>query len=248
MQDNTSCCCENGGSSKDRLENCVVCGKPLVYFSEEKLLQCHICGKMKPANAACGDGHFVCDECHSSGGAAVLDYLLNSSERDPMVLFLQVCQLDGVHLHGPEHHSMVPCVLLTAYRNCGGKLDLQTALPEGWKRGQKLVGGACGFLGVCGAASGAGIFASIVSGATPLTPRQWSIPQKLTAACLEAMTKIGGPRCCKRTGRIAIECAAQFSGKEFGVPLPCSQPKCDYSGRNRECIRRRCPFFAPTWP
>ena len=246
MQDNTSCCCENGGSSKDRPENCVVCGKPLVYFSEEKLMQCHICGKMKPANAACEDGHFVCDECHSSGGAVVLDHLLNSSERDPMVLFLQVCQLDGVHLHGPEHHSMVPCVLLTAYRNCGGELDLQTALPEGWKRGQKLVGGACGFLGVCGAASGAGIFASIVSGATPLTPRQWAIPQKLTAACLEAMTKIGGPRCCKRTGRIAIECAAQFSGKEFGVPLPCSQPKCDYSGRNRECIRRRCPFFAPT--
>lgn len=246
MQDHTSCCCENGGSSKERPENCAVCGKPLVYFSEEKLMQCHICGKMKPANAACEDGHFVCDECHSSGGAAVLDYLLNSSERDPTVLFLQVCQLDGVHLHGPEHHSMVPCVLLTAYRNCGGKLDLQTALPEGWKRGQKLVGGACGFLGVCGAASGAGIFASIVSGATPLTPRQWAIPQKLTAACLEAMTEIGGPRCCKRTGRIAIECAAQFSGKEFGVPLPCSQPKCDYSGRNRECIRRRCPFFAPT--
>ena len=246
MQDNTSCCCENGGNSKERPENCAVCGKPLVYFSEEKLMQCHICGKMKPANAACEDGHFVCDECHSSGGAAVLDYLLNSSERDPMVLFLQVCQLDGVHLHGPEHHSMVPCVLLTAYRNCGGELDLQTALPEGWKRGQKLAGGACGFLGVCGAASGAGIFASIVSGATPLPPRQWAIPQKLTAVCLEAMTEIGGPRCCKRTGRIAIECAAQFSGKEFGVPLPCSQPKCDYSGRNRECIRRRCPFFAPT--
>ena len=30
--------------------------------------------------------------------------------------------LPDVHLHGPEHHGVVPCVLLTAYRNCGGAL------------------------------------------------------------------------------------------------------------------------------
>ena len=241
-----SCCCGNGNN--DRHENCVVCGKPLIYFTEEKLLPCHICGKVKQANAACEGGHFICDECHRAGGGAALNFLMKSKEQDPIALFLQVCQLDGVHLHGPEHHSLIPCVLLTAYHNCGGKINLQTALAEGWKRGQKLAGGSCGFLGVCGAAGGAGIFASIVSGATPLTPRQWAIPQKLTAACLEAIADTGGPRCCKRTGRIAIECAAEFSAKEFSVPLPCSRPRCGYSARNRECIRNRCPFFAAPGP
>ena len=239
--ENASSCCACGRT--DRMENCAICGKPLVYFTEEKLLECGICHQIKPANATCEDGHFVCDECHSEGGTAVLSLLLHSSEKDPIALFLQVAELNDVHLHGPEHHSIVPCVLLTAYHNCGGELDLEKALPEAWKRGQKMSGGSCGFLGVCGAAAGAGIFASIVSGATPLTVKQWSVPQRLTAKCLERMTEIGGPRCCKRTGRIAIECAAAFSETEFGISMPCSRPGCLYSPKNTECIGERCPFF-----
>ncbi len=243
MQISSSCCCGGSGSRTDKKKNCAVCGKPLIYFTEEKLLECRLCHKKKPANAACEDGHFICDECHSGGGAVVRDLLLHSEEKDPITLFLQVTQLEEVHLHGPEHHSIVPCVLLTAYHNCGGELDLEKSLQEAWKRGQKIAGGSCGFLGVCGAAAGAGIFASIISGATPLTPNQWAVPQRLAAQCLEAIAEVGGPRCCKRTGRIAIECAAEFSEKEFGVSMLCSRPKCVYCLWNNECIRDRCPFF-----
>ena len=224
-------------------ENCAICGKPLVYFDREKPLECAVCHQVKPANCACEDGHFVCDACHAGGGAAVLKLLLESPEQDPVVLLHQVFRLPGVHLHGPEHHSIVPCVLLTAYRNCGGKLDLEKSLREAWKRGQKLTGGSCGFLGVCGAAAGAGIFASIISGATPLTTEAWAVPQRLTAACLEAMTAIGGPRCCKRTSRIALEQAAAFSEAEFGVKIPVSRPPCAHWPWNGECIRERCPYY-----
>ena len=223
--------------------NCAVCGKPLVYFTEEKLMECSICHKMKPANAACEDGHFVCDECHCGCGSGILSALKESDEKDPVKLYIEICGLDEVHLHGPEHHSIVPCVLLTAYKNCGGEVDLETALDEAWSRGSQMTGGSCAFLGVCGAAAGAGIFASILCGATPLTGKQWSVPQRLTAKCLDAMTKIGGPRCCKRTGRIAIECAAAFAKEEYGVEMPVSRPQCTYRRLNRECIRERCPYF-----
>ena len=233
-------CC---GRDERRDSNCILCGKPLVYFPAEKMLECRICRRVKPANAACADGHFVCDDCHRGGGAEILAFLKKSREKDPVALLLQVMALEGVHLHGPEHHGIVPCVLVTAFRNCGGRIDLDAALAEAWKRGRKIPGGACGFLGVCGAASGAGVFASVVSGATPLTGKQWEIPQRLTAACLEAMAEVGGPRCCKRTSRIAVECAAAFSEKEFGVSMPVSRPPCTYCARNRECIRLRCPFF-----
>ena len=236
-----SCCC--GTSSDSQKENCVFCGKPLIYFPEEKLLECRICHRIKPANAACEDGHFVCDECHSGCEAVVLTYLRKSNEKDPIALLHQIFKLEDVHLHGPEHHSIVPCVLITAFHNCGGQLDFDSCLLEAWKRGKKISGGACGFLGVCGAAAGAGIFASIVSGATPLTGKQWAIPQRLTAACLEAMAEVGGPRCCKRTSRIAVECAVEFSQREFGVSMPVSRPDCTYWSRNNECIRQRCPFF-----
>ena len=221
----------------------MICGKPLLYFPEEKMLECRICHQIKAANAACEDGHFVCDDCHSGGGAVILDFLQNSCEKDAVSLLLQVLSLDGVHLHGPEHHSIVPCVLVTAFHNCGGMIDFQSSLTEAWKRGRKIPGGACGFLGICGAASGAGIFASIVSGATPLTGKEWAVPQRLTAICLDALSEIGGPRCCKRASRIAIECAAAFSAEEFGIPMPVSKPSCAYWAWNSECIRQRCPFF-----
>ena len=184
--------CRCGG--RDKKKNCAVCGKPLIYFEEEKLLECRLCHKLKPANAACEDGHFICDECHAGGGAEIMDALLRSDEKDPVALFLRLCGREEVHLHGPEHHSIVPCVLLTAYRNCGGRIDLERSLREAWKRGQKIAGGSCGFLGTCGAAAGAGIFASIVSGATPMTPEKWGIPQRLAARCLEKNAETGGPR------------------------------------------------------
>lgn len=241
MTEKTVSCC---GGRRDKKKNCAVCGKPLVYFEEERLLECRLCHRLKSANAACEEGHFICDECHSGGGAAVMAMLLECEEKDPVKLFLGICGTEDVHLHGPEHHSIVPCVLLTAYRNCGGEIELERALREAWKRGQKIAGGSCGFLGICGAAAGAGIFASVVSGASPMKGAEWGLAQKLAAQCLEANAETGGPRCCKRTGRLAIERAAAFSEKEFGVAMPCSRPRCGFSGQNSECLRDRCPFFA----
>ena len=238
--DKNCCCC-----GPDNNQNCIICGKTLIYFQEEKMLECRICHKFKPANACCEDGHFVCDDCHVGGGAPILDYLLCSKEKDPIALYIQVCNLSAVHLHGPEHHSIVPCVLMTTYHNCGGDIEFEECLQEAWARGRKVPGGACGFLGVCGAAAGAGIFASIVSEASPLTEKEWEIPQRLTANCLNAMVKVGGPRCCKRTGRIAIECAAKYSEEVFGVRMSYTTPKCTFSARNKECLHQRCPFFNP---
>ena len=239
MSNNTECCCNVFGSK----ENCIICGKPLVYFNEMKMLKCSICGKVKAANASCEDGHFVCDDCHSGGGAEILSYLLQSKEKDPIALYLDVCQLKQVHMHGPEHHSIIPCVLVTAYHNNGGDIELEDGLNEAWKRGKKVPGGACGFLGVCGAAAGAGIFASILCEATPLTGDVWHVPQQLTMECLKRLTEIGGPRCCKRTGRLSIEAAAEHVKERYSIEMPLSNPPCTFCGRNRECLHERCPYF-----
>ena len=235
------CCC--GEDTEDKKQNCMICGRPLHYFQRERMFECSICHQLKPGNAVCENGHFVCDECHSNKSQDALQVLTNSTEKDPVILLQKIFQLPSVHMHGPEHHSIVPAVLITAYHNCGGEIDSESSLAEAWKRGQKIAGGACGYLGVCGAAAGAGIFASIVSGATPLSEKEWEIPQRLTAECLQAMIAIGGPRCCKRTSRIAIACAAEFSAKYFHVEMPVSRTACGYFQMNRECIRERCPFY-----
>ena len=75
------CCCEGGEKS-----SCMVCGRPLVYFGRTESRVCSICGKEKPADAACEAGHFVCDDCHSAGAEAAIALLLNSRWRDPVRL------------------------------------------------------------------------------------------------------------------------------------------------------------------
>ena len=146
-------------------------------------------------------------------------------------------------MHGPEHHMIVPCVLLTAYKNCGGEIDLGKALDEAVKRGKNVPGGACGYWGACGAAVSTGIYMSIVTGSGPLNGDAWPVPMKLVAKCLEDIAACGGPRCCKRTCRLAIKRAAEFTKETLGVEMPVSDVKCGYFTKNRECIHSACPFF-----
>lgn len=225
--------------------NCLICGKPLVYERMSRVRTCRICGKTAASACSCEDGHFVCDSCHAASSIAFfIPALLASKETDPMKLFETVIRMKDVHMHGPEHHMIVPCALITAYHNCTGCLDLKPALREAVSRGSQVPGGICGYWGSCGAAVGAGIFASIVTGSNPLSKDTWRISQMLTARCLEEIAKHGGPRCCKRTGRLAIETAVAFAKEFFGVTMPISAVQCTYSEQNRECLYRDCLYFS----
>ena len=129
----------------DRFRDCMICGKPLVYFDGAVRKKCVVCGREFDANCACEDGHFVCNDCHSAGALSFLvPVLMKTEEKDPQKILESVIKDEKVHLHGPEHHVIVPCVLLTAYRNNGGELDLEKSLYEAIKRAKQVPGGACG--------------------------------------------------------------------------------------------------------
>ena len=235
------CSCEG---EKSNFVDCMVCGKPLVYWKEARRLRCSICGKEFDASCACEDGHFVCDACHEAGSAAFfLPYLLASKEKDPLRLFEEVVSLPRVHMHGPEHHAIVPCVLLTAYHNNGGELDLDKALSEALRRASQVPGGSCGYWGVCGAAAGAGIYMSVLLGSTPLHRDAWPYPIHTSGECLRAIAALGGPRCCKRTCRTSITKAAELTREWLGVNMPCGEITCRHVAKNRECLGVACPYF-----
>ncbi|MGI6721465.1 MAG: DUF5714 domain-containing protein [Anaerovoracaceae bacterium] len=222
---------------------CLICGGELIYDGKTTMRECSVCHQMKPSNAVCENGHFICDQCHENGVAGIEQMMLHSGERDPLTLLEQAMRTDGVHMHGPEHHSIVPMVLLTAFANNGGRLDLPAALSEAIGRGSQVPGGYCGFWGCCGAAIGAGIFASIVLGGSPLKGETWSLPQQLTAQCLNSIAAPGGPRCCKRDSRLAVLTAVRFSREHFYVDMPTHRVNCDYPDINNECTESRCPFY-----
>ena len=240
-------CCEvPGRDAKKRgaFSGCLLCGKPLKYELIAVPRRCAVCGEEALSDAVCEDGHFVCNACHAAGlDTFFVPFLLQSAEKDPLVLLEQVMALPQVHMHGPEHHAIVPCVLLTAWHNNGGEGDLKTMLSAALSRGKQVPGGACGFWGVCGAAAGAGIYLSVLIGSNPVNRDAWPVPMALTSRCLRRLSEVGGPRCCKRTSRLCIREAAAFTAERFGLAMPLSEIRCTYMKDNRECIGRACPFF-----
>jgi hypothetical protein len=224
-------------------ENCAVCGKPLVYGTEEVSKRCDFCGKEYPALIYCPEGHYVCDACHSRGALDILRYVLSkTTSADPAEILEKVMSHPSVPMHGPEHHAMVPAIIVTAVKNAGYAVP-EGAVEKAIERGSKVPGGWCGFYGACGAAIGVGTAVSVLTGATPLTGKTRSLANEATAFALGKMID-GGPRCCKRASRKALEAAVEFLKTKMDINLNIGEKVgCRYVARNRECIREACPYY-----
>ena len=223
-------------------EECLICKAPLEYLNEDIGMECVICHKKEPGKTRCVNGHYVCNECHMKGIDAIFGLCLAETSKDPVEILNKMMRLPFCHMHGPEHHIMVGSVLLTAYKNAGGNVDLPEALTEMKNRGQKVPGGSCGFWGACGAGISAGMAVSIISKSNPLAVEPWGLSNLMTSKALEKIGTVGGPRCCKRDSFLSILAAIDFINEHFGVNMEKPEIICSHSSQNNQCIGRRCPF------
>ena len=223
-------------------DECLICGAPLEYLQEEVLMECVLCHKKEHALTRCVNGHYVCDECHTQGLDALLSVCLKETSKDPVEIIEKLMAQPFCHMHGPEHHVMVGAALLTAYRNAGGEVDLEPRLLAMLQRGKQVPGGVCGFWGACGAGISSGIFVSLITGSSPLATDAWGLSNRMTAKSLEAIGRIGGPRCCKRDSYLAILSAVEFVREHFGVEMETHDVTCSRCADNNQCIGSRCPF------
>ncbi len=222
---------------------CLICGAPLVYLKEAEPMECMICHKKEKSKARCVQGHYICDACHTAGLDAIISLCLAETSKCPADILEKMMSMPFCHMHGPEHHVMVGAALLTAYRNAGGKIDLKRALSEMVSRGKEIPGGSCGFWGACGAGISAGIYLSIVTGATPLADQAWGLSNQMTSSALARIGAVGGPRCCKRDAYLAISEAVRFTVEKLKIPMEWTDIRCTRSWQNHHCIRGRCPFY-----
>lgn len=224
-------------------DECLICGKPLIYLDSELEMECAVCKKKEKSNVKCAAGHYVCNDCHMSGVDSIIGVCQKSSGRNPVKILSELMALPFCHMHGPEHHIMVGASLLTAYKNSGADIDLPWALTEMYSRGKKVPGGVCGFWGACGAGISSGMFISIATGSTPLKNGEWGLSNKMTAHALNAIGEVGGPRCCKRDSYLAITEAVKFAKEHLGVQMELEQIICEFNEKNNQCIKERCPFY-----
>ena len=223
--------------------DCGVCGRPLMYDVETVTLVCALCGREESSLIRCPVGHFICDDCHGRPALDVLaDVLRRSTSADPGAILEQAMAHPSVTMHGPEHHAIVPAVLVAAVANAGHPVP-DKALDRAVERGRRVPGGWCGSHGSCGAAIGVGIAVSVLTQATPLKGEERTLSLAATASALSHMLD-DGPRCCKRASRLAMESAVEFLHDRLGIELPSSPAgACAYVPRNKQCTEQACPYF-----
>jgi hypothetical protein len=230
--------------TREQRNGCLACGAELVYLAQAEPMVCAGCGASAHSNARCASGHFFCDTCHAGSADEVIAHLcLNWSGSDAMELVLAALRHPAVKMHGPEHHFLVPAALVTAWCNARGEPERRAALvAEARRRSAPVAGGFCGYQGACGAAIGAGIFASLATGSTPLAKGAWGRSQKVTAEALNVIADAEGPRCCKRDTFYAVLTAARWARRELHADVLARGPRCEFDGFNRECLQDACPF------
>lgn len=227
---------------------CMVCAEELVYSTEDKDLKCIYCNETFQSNVTCSSGHYICNTCHSKDSMdLIFSYCLNSDETNPVNMAIELMKSENINMHGPEHHFLVPAVLVAAYYEKVSKPELkEDKLRITKERAKKVPGGICGNYGTCGAAVGTGLFMSIITEATPLTEGSWGLSNEITGHSLISMGQTGGPRCCKRNTFIALVEACKFIEEKLDVKLydyENTKITCEFKQNNKQCIGKRCPFI-----
>jgi hypothetical protein len=226
-------------------EGCLLCGEALVNFHDPIEMKCAFCGTMHNAKAHCTEMHYVCDTCqHLSAGDVVQTICLRSDKTDPMALAVEIMSSPAVKMHGPEHHFIVPAVLMTCINNKHGDFpDLKDRIDFVRKIAGETVPNCSFDLRTCGAAIGTGIFLEMLNNHDAATEDEWSLSKNIVADSLTKIADSGGPRCCKRDTYLALEASVEFLSDKYAIELPTSQAKCTFSLRNNSCKREECNFY-----
>ena len=227
------------------MTGCMACGAPLEYLAEDLERECIYCEHGGRANAVCTAGHYVCDDCHAADAVGVVERLCRTTEETDMLALMRLIRTHpSIPVHGPEHHGIVPGVILATYRNLGGQVT-RGMLETGIRRGSRVMGGACAFSGSCGAASGVGVAFSLILDANPLKPVERQRVMRAVSEVASAIADVQAARCCQRDTWIALKRAAEVSADVLPIALRAEADiACTQRTQNPQCLGESCPLFA----
>jgi len=122
---------------------CLICGNNLIYLKNAENQECYYCNETFETLVTCTDRHFICDRCHSlSANDLIEQTCINSNLKDPLKLALILMRGPVIKMHDPEHHFLVPAVLLATYYNTKNESDkTEGKIKEGRRRSEKILGG-----------------------------------------------------------------------------------------------------------
>lgn len=170
--------------------------------------------------------------------------LLKSKSANPLQIIREIMHKDFINIHGPEHHLLDGGAFMTALFNVGMHFDLEKGLQALAERSIKMPGAMCGYWGMCGSVASLSAVFSILHNVGPLSDTEfYSDDMEFSSRVIKKMSEIGGPRCCKRNAFLSISTAIAFAKEKYGIELDTEDIHCEFSNKNLQCIKDRCPFY-----
>ena len=77
-------------------EECLICKAPLEYLESDILMECEICHKKGTSKTRCINGHYVCDECHTHGLAAIIGLCMEETSKDPIEIVKRMMDMQSL--------------------------------------------------------------------------------------------------------------------------------------------------------
>ena len=170
--------------------------------------------------------------------------LLKTESKNPIKISRSIMHENFVSIHGPEHHFLDGASLLVAMKNAGLDIDLNTFLDRLAERTITMPGAMCGFWGMCGSVASVDAVFALLDNTGPLSSDDnYSSHMAFSSKVINRMSKIGGPRCCKRNAFISLSEAVKYANEHYSLALEIDKIECEFTNRNKECIKERCPFY-----
>ena len=161
--------------------------------------------------------------------------VLKHRSLNPIEIVKTIMHNDYVNIHGSEHHFLDGAAFIVAYKNAGGNIDLVYALDELANRTIKMPGAMCGQWGICGSTASVGAALSIIHKTGPLSNDDfYKQHMEYTSSVISAMSKIGGPRCCKRNAFLSLSYAVKFVKEKYSIDMQIDEIKCEFTGFNQQ--------------
>ncbi len=232
-------------NSKD-IRTCMICGDELETLEKEIETHCDFCGKLAKADTGCKSSHIICEDCLNM---PVNDYIkklcLSDKGDDPMALAVKIMNSPIVRMHGSEHHFIVPAVMITCtYKYMQPAQDLHLLLDKAEDLAMNTISQDCQFdCKFCGAALGSSIYLNLFTQALNSEDDVLSMDKILISRCLNRISEVNLPSCCKRDTYLSIDEIIIFIKEKFEIELPKSEAKCTFSLRNKSCGREICMFY-----
>jgi hypothetical protein len=185
----------------------------------------------------------------------IVPTVLKSKEKEPFAMFDQVFNdlkeiwtaSEKIPYNAQWIHGLLPAVLINSLKNNGYDFT-ERDVREAFTRGFKLPAAGCGFCGVCGATSGAGIVVSMILKSTPFHDEERAAALGASLIAAGKLKEIGGVRCCRMSSYIAIDETIEIL-KKYNISLPEKNlgRHCPINSRlNDECNGNKCPYFPKT--